>query len=479
MKTRMRTFGPVALPLTSVAALVGAATFAPGSALASGYATARFGGDHGNVVTDNPTAIYYNPAGLAERAPDEEKPFQVSIFLDVNAAWRLAGWSHEAAALDIEEPPGAEGANTGEASLFNLVAAPMGGVNFKIDSFAIGAAVYFPFGGQAKWDKNDAFENNNQYPGPVDGVQRWHTIDGTIRSMYISVGAAYDILERVSIGAAFNLVRSEITTIRAREVGGTNDIGSEGRSLIDVSGWHGSFSAGILGEVVPRKLWLGFSYQSQPGVAGDMELEGTLKNKFGPNIDESEIKLFQQLPAIYRAGVRARPSEDFELRFVGEIVNWAVLDNQCLVAKEQDGVESTECDVDKTGAATSSPLPIQNIKRDWGPAFALRVGGSYFASKAVELFASVGYDSSAVPDATLEPALMDFHDISPGAGAKFRAGSIFAAAVSYTQFIYLPRDNSGKSKLQEFASPSKTPDGGGQYSQALGALNVNVELVFP
>jgi long-chain fatty acid transport protein len=356
----------------------------------------------------------------------------------------------------------------------------MAGVNFKIDSFAIGAGVYFPFGGQAKWDKNEAFENSNQYPGPVDGVQRWHTIDGTIRTMYVTVAAAYDILERVSIGASFNLVRSEIKTIRAREPGGTNDVGNEGRSVIDVSGIHGAFGAGLMGEVVPRKLWLGFSFQSQPGVAGDMQLEGTLKNRFGGTApDESEVKLFQQLPPVYRAGVRARPSEDFEFRFTGEVINWGVLDNQCLVAKEQDGVESTECDVDKNGKAISTPLPIQNIKRNWGPAFALRVGASYFVSNAVELFGGVGYDSSAVPDSTLDPALMDFHDFSPAIGAKFRAGSIFAAAVSYTQFIYLPRDNSGESTLAGLDAPSRTPDGGGQYSQAIGALNANVELVFP
>src|SRR5690606_41508603 len=35
------------------------------SAEASGFAAARFGGEHGHPTTDNATAIYYNPAGIA------------------------------------------------------------------------------------------------------------------------------------------------------------------------------------------------------------------------------------------------------------------------------------------------------------------------------------------------------------------------------------------------------------------------------
>ncbi|HMJ10332.1 MAG TPA: hypothetical protein VK524_02945, partial [Polyangiaceae bacterium] len=37
-----------------------------GSAQASGFATARFGSEHGHPTTTNATAIYYNPAGIAE-----------------------------------------------------------------------------------------------------------------------------------------------------------------------------------------------------------------------------------------------------------------------------------------------------------------------------------------------------------------------------------------------------------------------------
>ena len=39
--------------------------FYPTLAVSSGFYVARFGGSHGHGATDNVTAIYYNPAGLA------------------------------------------------------------------------------------------------------------------------------------------------------------------------------------------------------------------------------------------------------------------------------------------------------------------------------------------------------------------------------------------------------------------------------
>ena len=87
---------------TTLRVLIGSAAFlAPlaltASAQASGFGTARFGGEHGHPTTDNPTAIYYNPAGLAEDTPGmEKKDWRLKFFVDGNLALRWAGWSHAA-----------------------------------------------------------------------------------------------------------------------------------------------------------------------------------------------------------------------------------------------------------------------------------------------------------------------------------------------------------------------------------------------
>lgn len=450
--------------------------FSATNAEASGFATARFGGEHGHPTTDNPTALYYNPAGIAEDTPGFEKKFwRAKIFVDGNLALRWASFSHARNPdADAPEPPGAEGGNTGEGNLFNVVFAPAAAATFQIENFSFGLGFFVPLGGQSKWDKNEDFEGNTQYPGPVDGVQRWHTIDGTLRSLYLTAGAAYDILDRVSIGASLNIIRSEVNTIRAREPSGTNNIGIEGRSLIDVGGWNASFALGIIGEVAPEKVWIGFSYQAQPGM-GEMALEGTLTNNYGGSVTTDDVKLLQELPDIYRLGVRARPIKNVEMRFFGDLTNWSTFKTQCVVPAATD-----TCDVnpDGSGITDSENPPFLNLARDWGPAFGIRGGGSYWVVPEVELFVGAGYDSNAIPDRTLEPALTDFQKASLAGGARLEISELFGAALSYTHIFYVSRDTSGQSVLPDLANPSKSPDSGGRYTQTIGVINANAQMSF-
>lgn len=463
------------LPALAIAA---ASLAAAGPAAASGFATARFGGEHGNPVTPNPTSIYYNPAAIAETEG-------YRIFLDGSLALRGASYTHVAAPAtsqcargvtkcgDVPEPPGAEGANNGKGTLFNAVAAPMIGATAKFGDFALGAGFYVPFGGSAVWDKNEKFEGNAQYAGPVDGTQRWYAIEGTIRSMYVTLAAAYKIKPiGLSLGVSGNLIRSSIDTIRAKTAMSDNGIDLEGRlegrSMIDVGGWQGSFGVGAMVEALPKKLWIGASYQARPNVAGGMKLKGTLRNYLVGSLTDQPVELHQDLPDIVRLGVRFAPSDKLELRLFGDWTRWSSLDRQCIAD------EGSPCDVADDGATSA----LQNQPRDWNDAFGVRAGVSFWAIPEVEIFGGVGFDSNAVPDETLEPALMDFNDLSVAAGGKFHIGRHLALALSYTHFIYFARDNAGKSQLDEFQPNSKGPDAGGEYTQWIGVINANAEVAF-
>lgn len=441
---------------------------------ASGFATARFGGEHGHPTTDNPTALYYNPAGIAEDTPGTPKKFwHVKIFADANIAFRWASFSHAQSDHDEPEPEGAKGANTGNADLFNVVTAPAAAATVQLENFAFGVGFFVPLGGASAWGKNDQFADNKSYAGPVDGVQRWHAIDGTIRSLYFTLGAAYDILDRVSLGASLNIIKSEVNTVRAREPSGTNSVDAEGRSLIDVSGWNAGLGVGVIGEVSPEKVWIGFSYQSQPGF-GEMRLKGTLKNNYGGSVTTDEVSLLQELPDVYRLGVRARPIPTVELRVFGDVTNWSVLRSQCVVPGDTE-----TCDVNDDGSPieTSNNVPYLNLVRNWGPAFGIRAGGSYWVIPALELYLGAGYDGNAVPDSTLEPALTDFHKASLAGGLRLTVGP-FSGDLSYTHLFYVPRDTTGQSELSTYSPPSKSPDSGGRYTQTIGFINANVQLAF-
>jgi len=459
------------------AVLVGAALLAtPSDADASGISTARFGGEHGNPMTSNATAIYYNPAGIAESE-------DIHIFLDANVAWRSVSFSHAQAPSDPDEPAGAEGANFGDGSLFNVAAVPMIGATGKFGDFAVGAGFYVPFGGSSTWSKNETYEDKDTpYPGIEDGVQRWTSITGTLRSLYWTLAVAYNIESiGLSIGAGANLIRSEIKTIRARNANGSSNIASEGRSRIAVGDWQGSFSVGALFEAIEKKLYIGASYQARPNIAGGMKLDGQLINTFGSKSTD-DIDVHQDMPDVIRAGAKWKVADDIELRLFGDFTRWSAFKEQCLA------LEGEECATNDDGSPEDGANPLQNVRRDWNDTFGVRVGGSYWMSDEVEIFTGLGYDGNAVPDETLEPALIDFHDLSVAIGGKFQVIEALAIAASYTQLFYIPRDTTGDSRTgpcgagvaadECFQQPSTSPDAGGEYSQAIGVLNVNLDVKF-
>lgn len=448
-------------------------------ASATGFSTARFAGEHGHVTAANPTAIYFNPAALSLTEA-------TSLMIDGSLALRSVSFDHPRPEGSPAEPSGAEGANYGEGTLFNVFGGPSLGVAQRMtENWVVAAGVFAPFAGSGSYDKNDQFTGNSQFPGAEDGVARWHLIDGTQQTIYFSVATALQFGD-LSLGVAGNLVTTSVRTLRARNASFTDDVTTEGRSLLDVSGIHGSLGVGAMYEALPEQLWLGLSYQSQPGF-GEMKLSGDLTNYFGGfNEDTQSVDFYQSLPDQLRAGGRYRPTQLWELRLGLEYTRWSVFDRQCISAK------GSPCAVTSTGAQEPGTETLGNFIRRWQDAYQVRLGASRFLEgptvsgkstgapevPRLEVFGGLGFDSSAVPDAYLEPALPDGHAISAAAGLRFPISRALAGALSYTHIYYLPRDTVGKSELESFEGTSRSPDAGGKYKQQIGVINANLQADF-
>ena len=387
-------------------------------------------------------------------------------------AVRHLTYDRPAAPTDVPEPPGAEGANTGEATLTNVAVGPMLGATVNFGRLAVGLAVFTPFGGISKWDENDAFVENTQFPGAVDGVQRWYSIEGELRSSYLSGAIAY-AFGPLSIGIAPSLVWSVTDTVRAREVAeNNNSIENEGRSWLDTESFDFALGAGVLYEAVRRTLWFGASYQSQPNF-GSITQDGTLNTLFANGVrTESDVVLHTDLPDIIRAGARYRIQSDIELRLFGDYQRWSVLEHQCVTTPEGD------CDIADDGSAPPEAGVVYSQFRDWRDTFGVRAGGSYWVNEGVELFAGTGFSSNAVPDRTLEPALPDFDAVSASLGGRFAVTEPLYLEAAYTHLFYFSRDNRGESVHPNLAVPSTSSSAGGRYSQQVGFLHAAAELIF-
>jgi long-chain fatty acid transport protein len=473
-----------------------AATTCLGSAAAhaGGFNVARFAGEHGHAASDSVTSLYFNPAGLA--LGTGWRIYGEGIF-----ALRHVSYFRPELAIDNVLDPGVTGAgtpadaldtNAGTATLNNFIVSPFLGVasDFGVPNLGVGLGLYVPLGGQASWEKNDAFEGNTQYPGAVDGVQRWHTIEGELRSIYFTLGGAYRLPgPRLSFGAGFNLIRSNVDTVRARTAAGTDDIITsdgdlvEGRSHIDVSGTSASVSAGVIWQPI-ENLWIGASYQAEPGFGNNTQ-SGTLTNKLGlTGVEETPVRLEQELPDVTRVAFRYQPTTQVELRLSGDYQRWSVFDNQCFLDGTMDKA-ITKCNLNSDGSpAAGAQGIIINIPRNWNDTFGVRGGGSYWFTPDLELMGGVSYDSSAVPDETIDTSLLDQNKAIVHAGVSWGVLprqliiDLTLNNVFYIKREVAPRERDADDNGIGPQPPSSIPDGAGTYKQNVFFVNLGAQYMF-
>ncbi|MET0790074.1 MAG: outer membrane protein transport protein, partial [Polyangiaceae bacterium] len=389
-------------------------------------------------------------------------------FADLSVAVRRVSYDRTRAATDAPDPPDAAGANVGRAVLVNPLINPVLAASLELGKLSLGAGFFTPYGGMVSWNTRPAFAGS-RYPGVVDGVSRFQSIEGAIVTSQFMVGGALQVADTgLGLGASVSVMRSWIDDVRAWS-GGGNDVTHEGRSLLDVHGYALGFGLGALYEAKKDVLWLGLSYQSRPNVSGGMRLSGSLENDIG-GPSSSHVDVSYDLPDVIRWGARYRPRPNLELRAFGDYTRFSAFRQQCAV------VSGTPCALEGNGAERNGALVLQNVPRDFKDSAGVRLGASIWPRAAFEFFSGLGFDSSAVPDATMEPGLPDWVGASFALGGRLAITPRVHAALSYTHFVFLPRDVHGR--LASYAPPSQSPDSSGHYAQQVGVGNANLDVAF-
>lgn len=431
-----------------------------GPAAASGFSVARFSGEHGHPTTDNPTALYFNPAALRGK--------RVELFVDGLAGLRRVTYTRSSQPTDAPDPEGARGANVGRAELSNWLASPSLWLVVPVsERLVLGAGVFTPFGGPISWDTRSAF-SSSPYPGPVDGVSRFHAIEGLSITSYGSLGGSYALSRTWRVGLSLSGMYTTVEDVRAWS-GGRNGVLGEGRSLLDVSGFAWGLGAGVFYECECRGLRLGISYQSRPNVAGGMKLGGRLSNDIG-GPSSADVQLHEDLPDILRAGVAYEPQPDLELRASVAWERWSAFDQQCVT---QGG---RACTINGDGGQPEGGGVLQNVPRKFRDAVEARAGASVWPSSSVEFFSGMGVMSQAVPDETLDASLPDFFGVTFTLGSRLKLSDALSVGGSLSHIVSPSR--TATSNLQTRALPSKLPDASGHYSQSMSYANLNVSVRF-
>ena len=134
------------------------------------------------------------------------------------------------------------------------------------------------------------------------------------------------------MGVTGNLIHSSVKLTQAKSANPQEDVDptNEYRIRLDVSGVQASFGVGAMFEAVTDRLWLGASYQAQPGL-GTIALDGTLTRMLdGASGPADAVTYRQDLPDIARLGGRFRATSRFELRLFGDVTRWSRLQTECV-----------------------------------------------------------------------------------------------------------------------------------------------------
>lgn len=466
---------------TIVFLLAAALLVAQKRARASGFTTSEFGSDHGQPMLGNPYAVYFNPGAMAGADG-------TTIAADGVVAVRSMEYDRNESALSSSDPaglgsnPAYRNANTGKATLLNVLAGPFAGfvTDFGGSKLRLGVASYVPFGGAVRWDKDSAFAANSATPGAYDGPQRWASISASASSLYGTAAVAYRFEAlRLGIGASVSVIRTGVTDTRARNIDGSDDVVGqngtpvEGRSTLDVSGVQVGAALGAYWEPSSDGRWrVGVSYTSPPGF-GTMRLGGSFRYQPGNQAGEVApvaVDFLQAYPDIVRAGVAYRIAPAAELRLDATWERWSRLQDQCVV------VAGASCDVDFNGAGPGDTV-ILNLRRKWRDSVRVRAGGSYWITPESELFASGAISTAPVGASHVDALTFDSTRIQGTLGATHAFTRSISATLAYT-YVYLVPTQVSSSLLPNFAPQSRWPSANGHYSSELFIFDAALSYRF-
>lgn len=410
-------FGPrLLLLLLLLGVAVPAVTFASGFRLPEQDAKAL--GMSAAVVAqaDNPSAIYYNPAGLTQL-----KGNWVSgggtLILAPGAAFEGRTKVSNGLGLGIQ-------GTKGEDQVFFtpdlFFVSSLGSERLRV-----GFGVYSPFGLGRRYEENRIFRDQ------LNNIE--------LKTVNFNPTIAYKISDTISVGAGLDIFHTQIiydfTGFSATS--GTDlytaNAKAEGNGL--------AYNVGVL--ITPHPQWkIGLNYRS----ISPIKLKGNVNIQTNSAVIASDIaRDFNQpsgtsardtahsnltLPDTFALGVSFRPTERLTLEVDADWTGWSTYD-------EFPFNTSTSVTRGVGGPQIYGPTALTKDK-DWRNTWALRAGGQYKTSERISLRAGYIYDSNPIPQDTYTADLPDA-DRQVGSMGIGYTGSGFNVDFAYAAVFYRPR----------------------------------------
>ncbi|OGR66470.1 MAG: hypothetical protein A2X30_04785 [Elusimicrobia bacterium GWB2_63_16] len=398
-----------------VAVLMGLA----GSVNAAGFrlseqdARANGMGNAAVAVSDNPSAVWYNPAAITGLEGTNLSLGSVMV-------------------LPQMEHTNTDGSKDRIEQTVHLP--PHFFATRKLnEKFSIGLGVLAPFGLSTEWDKNTA-------------LTRRVATDSEIQAIYSNLNGAYKVNENLSVAAGASFVRLDATMNKMVTATSEQTLEGDGTG----TGYN------VAATYKWNKYKFGASYHSKVKI----DVDGKINLVVGaPTVDAANQNATTKitLPDTFQIGVAHQCTDSWLFTAEADYTNWATY--RRLV-------------IDYTTTLGVAKQSIDN--KNWSSVWAFRLGGEHKVNENWKLRLGAFYDVNPVKEDYFETRVPDSDRVAVSFGAGYAKGNITVdASYLYLRFMKRTIDNS----IQDDATVAPTAINGKYSSVArLPAITVGYKF---
>lgn len=386
-------------------------------------------------VANDPSTIYFNPAGLT----------------NLRGTNFLAGVALIAPSADFEGPLPSTTKTEQDSQVFtpiNFYATH----SFK-NGLSLGLGVNNQYGLGTKW--------------PNDWVGRYLAVETEITAFYFTPVVAYKISDVFSIGVGAVIALADVTIINNIPLQNpvSGQLLPDGRVELEGDATSFGFSAGIF--VKPSDvISFGVSYRSE----NEFDFEGDAATTpatldfthpiAGPQsipLPHGAVKAPLTTPQNLTVGVGLYPSKDLTISADFQWVGWSSYDKLEITFEEYD-----------LDPITPEQENVETAIRNYEDSFIIRMGAEYLISPEFALRGGLFYDNNPVKDNYVEPTLPDADRYGINVGCGYNFSPALRVDLAYLLLLFSEREVTDS----EFSLPDGTKFNG-TYQNTTHLFGVN------
>ena len=412
----------------AVALLVGApwGVLANGMGIASQDAFASARGEAFAATADNPSAIYYNPAGITQLDGNNFRAGLYELYLDPS----------------YKPPEGARNSGQTYYDEHNFATVPQSYYTYTPPEMPVsfGVGIYSPYGLGVNWPQDTGF--------------RSVSTRGSLTYLTANPVLALKLAPNFSIagGLMVNYANTDLEQGLKRKVIPSVPDYFKFRG----DGWSVGYNLGVLWQPM-EEISFGATLRSSSTVTLKGHTQFARPPQIHPTQEQAQTDFTFPLTAVF--GVSYRPTTDWNFEFDANYTDWSSFGT-----------------IEIQQAASTYPLQKDiSLKLDWQPSWMFSFGATRYFDHGWHVSAGYAYNQNSVPDANYTPlaADLDRHFVGIGTGIK---GKRFDIDLTY-QFGYgPPRTVSGSNPSTAGHITGQTADG--TYDFISHAILLSVGMHF-